>query len=156
MAHHTFFGKIFGWIGDLFHNANKDFLQIAIDITEAAKAGLLSGIADFISKLIPGDVDDKIVAFLKEKVPVLLADELMIQAAGLPATEEEAKALAIKLIDSFGGLSDIDKEQFYTSVAAKIYIFLKAHMNGEKVTFGEGAALAESFYRAWIKTQGEA
>lgn len=153
--HHTFFGKLFGWIGDIFHSANQSFLEIAVTITQAVKDALNSNLVDFLTKVIPGDVDDKIVAILREKVPILLADELMIQAAGVPATEEEAQALATKLLESFGGLKDDQKEEFYTKVAAKIYIFLQAHKNGERVTFGQAAALVESAYQSWLKSKEE-
>lgn len=151
--HKTFFGKIFGWIGDLFHSANEGFLKAAITITQTVKNALNSGVFDFITSLIPGDLDNKIVAILRAKVPILLADELMIQGIKEGASEEEIKALAVKVVDSFGGLSDAKKEQFYTSLAAQIYIFLKQHQNGEHITFGEGAALVESGYRSWQASQ---
>ncbi len=149
--HKTFFGKIFGWIGDLFHGANENFLKAAVDITQKVKEGLNSGAADLITSLIPGNIDNKIVEILKDKLPILLADELMIQSAGTPATEADAQALAKKLVDSFNGLPDEKKEKFYTSVAAEIYIFLQKHSSGEKVTFGEAAAMAESAYRSWLQ-----
>lgn len=151
--HKTILGKLFGWIGDLFHNANKDLLQVAIDVTNAAKAALNSGIVDIATALIPGHLDDNIVSALRLKLPVILADELLIKSAGTLSTEQDAKELAKKLVDSFGGLSDEGREEFYTSVAAKIYIFLQKHLHGEKVTFGEGASLAESMYQSWLKSK---
>lgn len=151
--HKTFFGKIFGWIGDLFHNANKDLLQAAIDITNTIKAALNSGIVDFITGLIPGTLDDSIVAALRTQLPVLLADELLVQSVGTPATEADAQLLATKLVDSFGLMTDAKKEKLYTSIAADIYIFLQNHLHGEKVTFGEAASLAESMYQAWLAEQ---
>lgn len=152
-----FFSKLFAfkfaWIGKLFHNANHPFLEAAIGITNVVKLVLNSGVTDFITSLIPGNIDDKIVGILKEKVPIILADELLLQQVGFPATEDEAKALAVKLIDSFGKLSDAGKEELYTSVAARIYIFLQDHQHGEKVTFGEAAALAEGFYQEWLDSR---
>ena len=155
-THHTFFGKLFGWIGDLFHNANKNLLQIAIDVTNAAKVALNSGLFDLAAVLIPGTADDAILAALKSKVPVILADELLVQSAGTMTSEADAETLAKKLVDSFGGLTDAKKEKLYTTVAAEIYIFLQQHLHGEKVTFGEGASLAESMYRAWVDSKSAA
>lgn len=149
--HKTFFGKIFGWIGDIFQKANKAFLQAAVEVTSKIKDALNLGVVDLITSVIPGTLDDKVVAFLRQKLPVLLAKELLLQNVGTPATEEEAQALAKNLIEGFGVLTDEDKEQFYTTIAAKIYIFLKAHEKGEKVTFGEAAALVESAYKSWLQ-----
>lgn len=143
----------FHWIGNLFHNAHKPFLQAAIDITNAVKNGLNSGLIDFAVNVIPGTVDNTIVDILRKEVPIILADEMLVQAAGAPATEEDAKALATKLIDSFGAMSDQKKEQLYTSVAAQIYIFLQQHSNGQKVTFGQAATLAEGFYQDWLASK---
>ena len=151
--HKTFFGKIFGWIGDIFNNAKQDLLQVAIDVTNEVKNALNSGITDFITKLIPGTVDDKIVQVLKDKLPILLADELLIQQAGKATTEADAQDIAEKLLDSFGGLSDEKKEKFFTSIAAEIYIFLMKHVHGEKVTFGEAASLAESMYQTYLESK---
>jgi hypothetical protein len=157
MAQDSFFSKLFAfrfqWVAKLFHNSRKNFLQAAIDITNVVKTAVNSKIVDFITSVIPGTVDNSIVAILRDQVPKILADELLIQATGAPATEADAQALAQKLIDSFGSLSDVNKEKFFTSVAAKIYIFLQAHDNGQKVTFGEAATLAESFYQEWLADQ---
>lgn len=151
--HKTFFGKIFGWIGDLFHSANEGFLKAAITVTEAVKNALNSGIVDFLTAIIPGDVDNKLVKILRAKVPVLLADELLIQGITDGSTEEEIQALAAKVVDSFGGLSEAKKEKLYTSLAAQIYIFLKKHQDKHHVTFGEAAALVESGYRSWLESK---
>lgn len=155
-----FFQKLFAfkfkWIGKLFSNANHNFLQAAIDITNVVKVALQSKLVDFLTSVIPGTVDDKIVAILRTNVPILLADELLLQQVGAPATEADAQALATKLIDSFGKLSDGDKEKFFTSIAAQTYIFLQQHQNGQHVTFGEAATLAESFYQDWLANQAPA
>lgn len=157
MAQDSFFSKLFAfkfaWFGKLFHNANKPFLQAAIDITNVVKNALSSSVTDFITSVIPGTIDNSIVDVLRKQVPLILADELLLQAAGEPTTEQEAHDLGVKLIDSFGQLSDAHKEQLYTSVAAQIYIFLQSHEHGEKVTFGQAATLAESFYQDWLDSK---
>ena len=154
-----FFSKLFAfkfaWFGKLFHNANHPFLQTAIDVTNAVKNALNSGFVDIATMVIPGSIDDKIVATLRQQVSILLADEMLIQSSGSPATEQEAEDLSKKLIDSFGLMTDIKKEELYTSVAARIYIFLQNHEHGEKVTFGEGATLVEGFYQDWLESKNK-
>jgi len=151
--HHTFFGKLFGWIGDLFHNANHTFLQTAIDVTQAVKDGLNSGIVDLVTGLIPGNIDNEIVTILRKNLPIILADEMLLQGINENSTEADVQALAKKIVDSFGGFSTDRKEEFYTSVAAKIYKLLKQVKDGQKVTFGEAASLAESMYQSWLQSQ---
>lgn len=153
--HHTFFGILFGWIGDLFHSANEGFLKAAVTITQAIKDALNSGVINFLTSIIPGDLDNKIVEILRKQVPILLADELLIQGINDASTEADIQALAVKVVDSFGGLSDARKEKFYTSVAAQIYIFLKQHEDGHHITFGEAASLVESAYRSWLSAKDE-
>jgi hypothetical protein len=152
-----FFSKLFAfkfaWFGKLIHDAHKPFLQLAIDATNALKTGLNSGLLDLGVSLTPTDVDNEVLGALRKELPVILADEMLVQSVGYPATEQDAQDLAKKLIDSFGLMSDAKKEQLYTSVAAQIYIFLQNHAHGEKVTFGQAASLAESFYEDWKANQ---
>ena len=148
--HKTFFGKLFGWIGDIFHDADKNLLQAAVKITEIVKSALNSHVADFATSLTSTKIDDKLLAIAREKITFILAKEMLVLNASKPATEDEAQDLAKKIIDGFGVLSDDDKAELYTKLAAKLYIFFKEH-EGKKVTFGEAAALAESAYQTWIK-----
>lgn len=148
-THKTFFGKLFGWIGDLFHNADKDLLQVAVDVTNKVKDFVNSSAAAVLTSVIPTTIDDTLLSVLKEKLPFILADELAIQSLDTDSTEEQAKETAQQILNSFGGLSDIKKEEFYTSVAARLYIEIQAIKAGKKVTFGEAAALVESFYQQY-------
>jgi hypothetical protein len=155
--HHTFLGKIFGsawdWVKEKLAKADDKLLDVAIHITNLVKDALNSGVVDIITAAIPGTLDDKLVAIVREKIPLILSKELLLKAVGTPATEEEAKALTEELLAGFGVLSDADKAEFYTTVAAKVYMFLHEHEHGEKVTFGEAASLAEDMYQAWLKSQ---
>jgi hypothetical protein len=153
----SFIQKLFAfkfvWIGKLFKSANKPFLQAVIDVTNTVKVALNSQLVDILTGIIPGTVDNEIVVILRKQIPVLLADELLLQSAGTPATQEDAQALAQKLLDSFGLIKDEKKGKLYTSIAAELYIFLQEHQNGQKVTFGEAAALVEGFYQDWLAAQ---
>lgn len=157
--HKTFFGKIFGGFWDtvksVFKKADHTLLEIAIKVTNTVKDALNSGFVDIITKLIPGDIDNKFVDLLKLEVPKILAAELLLKALPEATTETDAQAIGKQLLDAFGGLSDTDKEEFYTSVAAKIFIFINAHKNGEKVTFGQAAQLVEGAYQEWLVLQSK-
>lgn len=151
MSDQSFFSKLFAfkfhWVAKLFHASRQEFVQASVDITTVINNGLKNKLVDFITALIPGSVDNTIVDVLRKEVPLILAEELLIQDVGTVATQQDAEVLASKMIDVFGGLKDEKKQQLFTSVAARIYIFLKDHSNGEKVTFGEAAVLVEAFYQ---------
>ena len=154
--HSTFFGKIFGPIWDAikkkFEDANKPFLEIAVNLTNIVKDALNSGAVDLLTTVIPGVTDDNIVALLRKILPTILADLLLLQASGVPATQEDSEKLAQQFIDSFGGFNDGRKERFYTELAAMINMFLNAN-EGKKVTFGASAQLVETAYQAWKESQ---
>lgn len=153
--HKTFFGKLFGWIGDLFHAADKDLLKVAIDVTNKVKDFVNSPTAGVLTSIIPTDIDDKLVELLKAKLPLIVADELALQSLDADTTEDEAKDTAQLILNTFGGLSDIKKEEFYTSVAARLYIEVQAIKAGEKLTFGKAAALVESFYQQYEEMKND-
>lgn len=152
--HKTFFGKIFGvaWdkIKSVFDAANLPFLEAVVRITEGIKHALNSGVVDLITSVIPTDLDDKLVALLRKKIPVILAQELLLKkAAEGPITEEAANELMAEMLEAFGGLPDEKKARFYTSLAAELYIFGQEHAHGEKVTFGQAARSVEKGWQAY-------
>jgi len=152
-THETFLGKIFGTVWDklkaAFTRADHKLLDIAITVTNAVKDVLKSPVVDIITAIIPTNIDNKIVEILRAKLPILLADELLLRTLRSDATEAEVKEISVQIAQSFGNLSDEKKQQFYTSMAAKVYIFLNEHKNGEVITFGQSAYFVETAWQAW-------
>lgn len=160
-THKTFFGKIFGTAWDsikgMFQKtieaANHDFLQAAILVTNVVKTALSSGAAQFLVDLTKTDIDNKLLATANQYLPVLLADEIMLQGITTASTEEEVQAAYGKVLDSFGKMSDSKKEEFYTSLAANIYKVYQEIESGKKITFGEAALLVETAYQEWLNSK---
>ena len=159
--HTTFFGRIFGTAWDSvisffkkkFKDADHGLLEVAITVTNVVKQVLSSGAANFLVSLTPTDIDDKLLATLNKQLPIILANEIMIQGINQASTEEEVKSVFSKVLDSFGLMTDADKEQFYTSIAAKIYIVFQELKSGKKISFGEAALLVESAYQEWLNSK---
>lgn len=156
--HKTLFGQIFGSIWDFikapFENANHNLLEILVTVTNKVKDALNSGAVDFLTSVIPTDIDDKLVALIRGKLPKIVATEILLKSFDdTDMTEEESKETAQKILDVWGGLNDADKAEFYTTLGSKLYIFIQEHQHGEKVTFGEAAAFIESAWKAWQKSQ---
>lgn len=154
--HHTFFGKIFGtaWdaIKDVFSGTKEAAQELAVKITEVVKNALDSKAAEYILDLIPGDIDDKVAAFLKEKIPFLLTQLLLAKDLQEADTTEEAEDLGQRIIDAFGGLDNKQREKFITSFAAEVLIFLKEH-EGQKITWGMAAKEVQTAYELWVKSK---
>jgi hypothetical protein len=138
-------------ITDLLHKANKEYVDISIKGTNVVKELVDNPVTDWAVKLTSTTADDKVLAWLKEKLPIILADQLAFKAITPQSTEADVQALMIQVIDTFGGLNDAQKEQLWTSIAANIYKQLEADLSDNNITFGEAAALVETGWQAWQK-----
>lgn len=157
--HKTLLGKIlspftntFSWLKNLL-NSNKELLKIAFEVTQKIKNLLDSKIADFLVSLTLTKADDNLLKLLREKVLIMLADELLLKTINKDTTEEEAKEISQKILDSFGGLSTEKREKLITTIAAQIFQFVKEHSDGKHVTFGEAALLMESMWKKYQESK---
>lgn len=141
----------FRWVKKLFAHIDDNLIQAAVKITEAIKDGLYSPLTGWITSVIPGDIDDKIVAWAKPAILKVLASELLLKDVVDNPTEEDIQALGEEIRQAFGGLPDDKKGKFYTSVAAELGVFFHEQA-GTKITFGEAAAEAEILWQKWQNT----
>lgn len=158
--HHTFLGKLLGKPFDALVNAVKSIgggavdhtlLAIAIAITQGIKIIVTNPLADIAVSLTSTQVDNLLLETLRTKIPLLIADELAIKNINPDMTQEEAQALVKTFADTFGGLSDDKKEEFFTSVGANV-LKVAAQINaGQKITFGVGAMLVEQAWEEYKK-----
>lgn len=158
--HKTFFGKLlhgefesaFGdlkrWLKDIWENANHDVIDLAITLTDLTKTVLNNKAVDQFITFTKSTVDNDMAQFLRSNVVTISADLLLIKGVEESTNEEELQKVAQQIVNSFGGLSDEQKEVFYTSLAAKLYIVYQKVKAGEKVTFGEAAALVEGAFKS--------
>jgi hypothetical protein len=157
-VHKTFFGRTIGKafdavkkaVSSLFGKNNKNLLQAVILVTNSVKTVLESPVTGLVVEVTPTGVDDKLLAIANEWVPKILAEELLLQQINTVETEAEVKEIFIKAINTFGKLTDQDREQLYTTLAAKLYIIYNQVQEGKKVTFGQAATLVEEAFQAWV------
>lgn len=160
MQHKTFFGKIFGSVWDSikgvfqkqWDEANHDLLETAVKITNVVKIALASDTANFLVDLTKTDLDNEALAIANKWLPVVLADEMMLQGINSASTQDEVQAAFGKVLDSFGKFTTDQKEKFYTSVAATIYKVYNEIKGGQKITFGEAAKLVETAFEEWLQS----
>lgn len=160
-THKTFFGRIFGtawdsiktFFSNTFANANHDLLEVAIVITNVVKNALSSNTAQFLVDLTKTNLDNEILAIANKNLAILLGDEILLQGVKDATTTDEIQAVFQKVLDSFGTMTDSQKEKLYTSLAADVYKLYLEVKSGQKITFGEAALLVESAYQEWLSTQ---
>lgn len=157
--HKTFFGKIVGPIWDTvkqmfidqYEKADHNILETAINITNLIKDGLRNGILNLIVDTTKTKVDDDILETVNNNIGKVVVAELLLKEVKDDSTPEQVQEIEKQVVDAFGGLSDDDKEEFYTAVAANMTKLLYMARHGEKITFGIAAYYAERSWQAYKK-----
>lgn len=96
------------WISRLFKKllpAVKRAVDTAVKVTSAIKDfdTTNSGVVDIITKIIPGDTDDKVVAKVREKLPEVMLQLKLIDTTLNLTDPQEIVAAGIKTIQQMSG-----------------------------------------------------
>jgi uncharacterized protein (DUF2267 family) len=121
----TFLKKI--WNGIKKHFAKlpqelKDSIHIGVVVVDAIKAFVFSPEADILTTIIPGDIDDKIKAKLREFLPRIVVEMKLADRCGTLTDPNEILKCAIDTLQTISGdwVSDSAKKNFYDSLAVMI------------------------------------
>jgi hypothetical protein len=132
------------WIGisKMFHRLENDvqkLIPIAIAVVQNVKTIVDGPIADVITHLIPGELDDAIKEKLRQILPVVLLKLQLVASINNIADENEKFQAILKAIN----LSpDAAKNIFYHGLASLI---LQELADG-KFTWSDATAVAEYYY----------
>jgi hypothetical protein len=131
-----FFNRIFGSVNDFA----KELAPVAIGVVQCVKKFVDSPIADVITSIIPGNIDDR----LKEKLRAILPDviikmQLVDTIANIEDRNEQLKAILEKLKLS----SDEAQNVFYHGLASLIL----EKLSDGKLTWTESVVIAEYYYK---------
>lgn len=131
-----FFKKMFASINE----EAKILIPAVIAVTNKWKEFIDSPVADLLTAIIPGNLDDNIKNKLREKLPGVLEKlQLAYVIANISDPNEQLKAI----LDILKLSSDEAKNAFYHEFS---YTFLEAVSDG-KVTMSEAKVLAEMVYQ---------
>jgi hypothetical protein len=143
MSLKSFIAGIWSAIKGLFHNLaeeEKKLLPIVIGIIQNIKVVADSPVADVISALIPGDVDDKIRAKLQEFLPKILMQLNMLNTCqSLQDPNEQLQCILTNLKLS----SDDAKNIYYHGLASLIL----TELSDGKLSWSDCTAIAEYYYK---------
>lgn len=100
--------SIWNWLSNLFRKLSPE-LRKAVDVAVEIGNNIKNWDAqnhefiDVITKLIPGGVDDAIVARIREKLPEIVTELNLVQATAGLTDPDEIVAAAIKTIQQMAG-----------------------------------------------------
>ncbi len=134
----SFFSKIFDFLKSLFINVDnwvKNHIQPSIKFVENLKGILESPVADIVTALIPGDVDDKIRAFLLANCGKALNALAITQDI---ANEPDPVQAIIKLLQYLKTATPAMKAAIYKQLASEM---AKLSNGGKEVVKGHSVDL---------------
>lgn len=117
--------RIWGGIKKAFQKLSpqlKAAIAIGVTVVDNIKKFTDSELADVLTAIIPGDIDDKIKDKLRELLPKIVVEmKLAEQCSGL-TDPNEIMACAIKTLQQIGGdwIADGARKNFYDSLATLI------------------------------------
>lgn len=134
--------KLFAFIKRLFTSAAKlvnKFVRPSIDVVEQIKNFVNSPATPFITALIPGTIDDKIVTALRANLPKVLQVLKIADGCSSLADPDEIIQCAIKALKQYD--SDGQKAAYH-SIASLLSVYL----SDGKLTWKEAVHLAQAVY----------
>ena len=143
MSLQSFLTMIWNEIKSLFNGMSpelKTAIKIGVVITENIKNFVDSPVADVLTALIPGDIDDQIKNWLRAQLPTILTELKLAGSCGSVTDPQEITRCTIKILQGLGG--DI-KSAFLHNLS----IFIAQVAADGHLTWGDGVLLLEWYYK---------
>lgn len=137
------FNKILGKAVDLF----RQHAEISINVVENLKKVLDSGTADLITALIPGEIDNLLVAKLRQVLPIVL--EKVAVSNNIVKTGKSHSEIIDLVLKHLKKANDDSKRLFWITLAAELNVAL----SDGKLSFAEGLLLSQLVYKEFKKTE---
>jgi hypothetical protein len=122
----------------------KKDVVVAITVVQQVKAVVDSPVADIVTALIPGNVDDQIKVRLREILPKLILELSLVES--VTDIEDQNEQLQV-ILDKLKLSSDAVKNAFYHSLAS---IILEKLSDG-KLSWSDAVAISEYYYQNKVK-----
>ncbi len=147
MSLKSFLNKIWDNVKSLFGGLPaelKTAVHIGVVVTENIKNFVDSPVADILTVLIPGDLDDEIKNWLRAKLPDLLTELKLADNCGNLTDPQQITQCAIKVLQALSG--DL-KSAFLHNLS----IFIAQVASGGKLTWSDGVTILEWYYQNEFK-----
>lgn len=146
MSLKTFVNRILGELKKAFSRMKpeiKKAVAIGVLVVDNIRKFVDSPIADVITTLIPGDVDDKVKILLREHLPKVFAEMKLVEQCGQLTDPNEIVFCGIRTLQQISGdwLKDGARKNFYDSLAV-----LLAQVAADGKLDWDDAKLIEKWY----------
>jgi hypothetical protein len=142
MSLQSFLTKIWNQIKALFEGIPaelKTAIHIGVTVAENVKSLVDSPVADILTAIIPGDIDDEIKTWLRAKLPEILTELKLADSCGQLTDPAEITKCAVQVLQGLDG--DI-KSAFLHNLS-----ILVAEVAADgKLTWSDGVYLLEWYY----------
>ncbi len=148
MSLNSFLSKIWSSLKSLFDGLPAEFklaIHIGVLITENIKHFVDSPGADVLTALMPGDIDDKIIALLKAKLPAILVELKLADNCADLTDPNEITACAIEVLKGISG--DISSAFLHN-----LAILIAQVAADGKLSWSDGVYVLEWYYQHNFKT----
>lgn len=142
MSLQSFLSKIWGQIKALFDGIPADVktaIHIGVTITQNIKNFVDSPVADVLTTIIPGDIDDEIKNWLRAKLPSILTELKLADSCSGLTDPSAITACAIKVLQGLDG--DV-KSAFLHNLS----ILISQVAADGKLTWGDGVYILQWYY----------
>ena len=149
MSIKSFIIKIWSAIRSLFNSFPaelKSAVQIGITVTENIKHFIDSPVADVLTAIIPGSIDNKIKDALRTGLPVILTNLRLANDCGDLHDPEEITHCAIKVLQ---GLEGETQSAFLHNISVLV---AKVAADG-KLSWSDGVCILEWYYQNNFKVK---
>jgi len=143
MSLKSFISKIWTRIESLFDGFPvelKTAVHIGVIVTENIKNFVDSPVADILTAIIPGDIDDDIKTWLRAKLPEVLTELKLADSSSGLTDSTQITACAVKVIQGLAG--DV-KSAFLHNLS----IFIAQIASNGKLTWSDGVSILEWYYQ---------
>ena len=143
MSIKTFLNRIWNNIRLLFTNFPtelKSAVSIAITVTDNIKTFVDSPIADILTAIIPGDVDDRIKQLLRGGIPVILTNLKLVDDCGDLKEPQMITNCAVKVLQNMDG--EIKSAFLHT-----ISVMVAQLAADGKLGWSDGVCIVEWYYK---------
>jgi hypothetical protein len=147
MSLKSFLIKIWNTIQSIFNKFPtklKAAVHIGVTITENIKTIVDSPIADILTVIIPGELDDKIKQILRKGIPIILTNLMLTDECSKLTDPHEITNCAIKALQNLDG--DIRNACLHN-----LSVLITKLAADEKLTWGDTVCIVEWYYQHKFK-----
>jgi hypothetical protein len=139
----SFLTRLWNSIRSLFNKLPatvRNAVHIGVSVTENIKKFVESPLADVLTTIIPGDIDDKIKQALRAGLPIILTDLKLAQGMGTMTDPQEITRCAIQALQKLDG-------EIKNAYLHNLSVFVAQLAADGKLSWSDGVCIVEWYYQ---------